>query len=115
MSAAARPEHDVAKVGVVSHRRPGDATPDGRVVGFDGAGKYGWVGVLLDDLGFVDARIGHLREVLGVVPPACVRRPRSRPGTRGPWPVQGSITTQPRRWSSAARVSAGRVDSWFTS
>lgn len=36
----------------------------GRVAGIDAAGKYGWVGVVLDAGGFQGARLGTLREVI---------------------------------------------------
>ena len=36
----------------------------GRVVGMDAAGKYGWLAVVLDDDGFVGARLGSLRELV---------------------------------------------------
>lgn len=35
-----------------------------RVLGLDGAGKAGWVGVIVDDDGFVDANAGPLRSVI---------------------------------------------------
>lgn len=35
-----------------------------RVLGIDGAGKRGWVGIVIDDAGFVGAWVGSLREVV---------------------------------------------------
>lgn len=36
----------------------------GRVVGIDAAGKYGWVGVVLDAKGFEAAGLGTLRQII---------------------------------------------------
>lgn len=35
-----------------------------RVLGVDAAGKHGWVGIVLDDTGFVAARVGTLRQIV---------------------------------------------------
>lgn len=47
-----------------SAQRQADAALSLRVVGCDAAGKPGWVGVLVDDDGFVAARTGSLREII---------------------------------------------------
>lgn len=44
----------------------------GRVLGVDAAGKYGWVGVVVDDEGFVGARTGSLPELIGWAEPVAV-------------------------------------------
>ena len=44
----------------------------GRVVGMDAAGKYGWLAVVLDDDGFVGARLGSLRELVAWAEPVDV-------------------------------------------
>jgi predicted RNase H-like nuclease len=48
------------------------ANQAGRVVGMDAAGKYGWLAVLLDDGGFVGARLGSLRELVAWAEPVDV-------------------------------------------
>jgi predicted RNase H-like nuclease len=35
-----------------------------RAVGIDAAGKFGWVGVLVDESGFIDAQVGSLDELI---------------------------------------------------
>lgn len=40
-----------------------------RAVGIDSAGRLGWVGVLVDDGGFVGARLGSLVDVIGWAEP----------------------------------------------
>ncbi len=44
----------------------------GRVVGIDGAGKFGWVGVVADADGFHGARLGTLREIIDWAEPVDV-------------------------------------------
>ena len=41
-----------------------ELTTGGRVLGVDAAGKFGWLGVMLDDDGFAGARLGSLRELV---------------------------------------------------
>jgi len=36
----------------------------GRVLGVDAAGRFGWLGVVVDDRGFVGAQLGSLRELV---------------------------------------------------
>ena len=41
----------------------------GRVVGIDAAGRHGWVGVAVDDGGYVGAEVGSLVEIIGWAEP----------------------------------------------
>lgn len=48
------------------------APGSGRVLGVDAAGKYGWLGVVVDDEGLVGARTGSLVELIGWAEPVAV-------------------------------------------
>jgi len=52
-------------------RRPASGQT-GRVLGVDSAGKYGWVGIVLDAGGFHGARLGTLRDVIDWAEPVGV-------------------------------------------
>ena len=43
-----------------------------RVLGVDAAGKHGWIGIVVDDAGFVGARIGGLRAIIDWAEPVRV-------------------------------------------
>ena len=43
-------------------------SPSERVLGIDAAGRYGWVGIVIDDRGFVAAHVGSLRSIVDAAP-----------------------------------------------
>ena len=60
----ASPAGPIMASGEATRRRPSSTGRTGRVVGIDAAGKYGWLGVVLDGECFQAARLGTLRDVI---------------------------------------------------
>lgn len=59
-------------MGDVQHERPMVSQSSARVLGVDSAGPLGWVGVVLDGDGFLDASVGSLAELIGWAEPVGV-------------------------------------------
>jgi predicted RNase H-like nuclease len=55
--------------GLTGPDRPREGAGPGRVLGIDGAGRHGWVGIVIDHDGFVAARLGTLRELIDEAEP----------------------------------------------